>query len=118
MNSAEQLQMKELADENVLDLDLVTETIIDTLKQGKGLDNHLHEMDSNEFLDSLEFKVVDEIVNVKNGCTHQCYFCGVVCSNSNKHHPHSKHSSELHMPGGVSGRRFSDSKKLWPGQGL
>ena len=57
--------MKELANENVLDLDLVTETMIETLKQGKGLANHLHEMDPKEFLDSLEFKVVDEIFDVK-----------------------------------------------------
>ena len=70
---------------------MVIGTIVETLEKGEIMNDSLQEMEPEEFLMSLDFKVVDEIVEVKTGCTHQCYFCGVACSNSNKIHPHIPH---------------------------
>ena len=71
--------------------------------------------DPISFLENLDFNPITEIIRQRFGCTEQCPFCGISCSNGFECDVETrKHSSELHRPRGLVGMNYEGSNKLVP----
>ena len=91
----------------------------------------IEESGIRSYLDKLDFQPIEEITRQRFGCTKQCPFCGVSCSNGfDCDGTTRKHVTELHRPQvrlsfllatlsscgnfkGLYGWRNKETKKLW-----